>query len=246
MMNKVRCLLLVTLLIVLGSQLGATYRLAAAQTPCNPDVNGDRVVDLFDLVRVGSRYGSQQSPGSMPRLPEDTNADGVVDIADLVCVSANLGPVFGPVPTVGPAVFATPTPTPTIPAPAECQWAWVEWVVDGDTVRVLLDGEVVRVRYVNVDAPEWDEPYGYEATIMNTALVHRRVVCLERDPREWRDTDRYDRLLRYVWVDGLLAEAELVEAGLAEVVLYRPYYQYEGWLLALQDEAKRECRGIWE
>ncbi len=226
--------------------------LRVAQSSCNPDVDADLVVDVYDLVRVGSKYGLQWTPGVQPQPPEDTNADGLVDIADLVCVSANLGPVFGPVPTVGPAVVATATATPTptatatVPAPAVCQWASVERVTDGDTVRVRLYGKVEAVRYINVDAPERNEPYGYEATMMNIALLADKEVCLERDPAESRDRDRYDRLLRYVWVDGLLVEAELVEAGLAEVVSYRSGYQYEAWLLALQADAQLQGRGMWE
>jgi endonuclease YncB( thermonuclease family) len=246
MMIKLRYLLIVALPLALGSQLAAARHLATPQLPCHPDVNADLVVDLFDLVRVASRYGTQRPPGPQPRLSEDTNGDGVVDIADLVCVSANFGSVLGPVPTLAPAILATPTVSPTVPAPAECQMAWVEFAEDGDTVRVQVDGRVVCVDYTNINAPESSEPYGHQATMMNAALVSGKAVCLEPDPRQLGDGEGSDRLLRYVWVDGMLAQAELVEAGLAQVVLYRPQYKYEGWLLVLQEEAQQEGRGMWE
>ena len=53
------------------------------------DVNFDGVVDIFDLVRVGSAFG-EEGEG----LLEDVNVDGVVDIEDLVFVASALGEVF--------------------------------------------------------------------------------------------------------------------------------------------------------
>ena len=53
------------------------------------DVNFDGVVDIFDLVRVGSAFG-EEGEG----LLEDVNVDGVVDIEDLVFVAGALGEVF--------------------------------------------------------------------------------------------------------------------------------------------------------
>ena len=53
------------------------------------DVNFDGVVDIFDLVRVGSAFGKEGE-----NIIEDVNWDGVVDIEDLVFVASALGEVF--------------------------------------------------------------------------------------------------------------------------------------------------------
>jgi len=115
-------------------------------------------------------------------------------------------------------------------------------VVDGDTL-VLAGGE--RVRYIGVDAPEDTtvvEPFGPEATALNRRLVEGKWVRLERDVS---DRDRYGRLLRYVWVGEVLVEAELVREGYAEAKPYPPDLRYYPCLEALEEEARREARGMW-
>lgn len=92
-------------------------------------------------------------------------------------------------------------------------------VIDGDTIDVEMNGEVVRVRYVGVNTPERDEPCYQDATQANRDLVEGKFVRLERDTS---DTDRYDRLLRYIYVDDVMVNEQLVQGGWAEVVRYPP------------------------
>ena len=97
--------------------------------------------------------------------------------------------------------------------------AQVRRVIDGDTIDVYLDGEVQRVRYIGMNTPESDEPCYSEAAEANRALVGGETVLLVKDVSE---TDRFDRLLRYVYVDDVFVNAMLVEQGFAEAALYRP------------------------
>ncbi len=55
------------------------------------DVNGDQVVNLFDLVVVSSAYDPE---GLAPSSAADVNGDGVVDLFDLVGVSSNYGATY--------------------------------------------------------------------------------------------------------------------------------------------------------
>lgn len=96
--------------------------------------------------------------------------------------------------------------------------ARVRGVIDGDTIDVLLGGEVHRVRYIGVNTPDEGEPCYREATEANRAMVLDKVVTLYSDET---DKDRYGRLLRYVYIEDMLVERELVAKGFAEVVLYR-------------------------
>jgi endonuclease YncB( thermonuclease family) len=60
--------------------------------------------------------------------------------------------------------------------------------------------------------------------------------------------DKYDRLLRYVWVEGtdgwLLVNAELVAQGLAEVRAYEPDTKHDRYLRQVEEEARREGAGM--
>jgi micrococcal nuclease len=93
-------------------------------------------------------------------------------------------------------------------------------VVDGDTVRVDIDGKLYSVRYIGMDAPETRipeqpaEPCGPEASAKNAELVAGKTVRLEKDVSE---ADRYGRLLRYVWVGDVMLNAELVRLGFTRV-----------------------------
>lgn len=118
----------------------------------------------------------------------------------------------------------------------------VERVVDGDTI-VVQGGQ--RVRYVGMDTPEVSgrpEPYGREASDFNRRLVYGARVRLERDVSE---TDRYDRLLRYVYAGDILVNAELVREGYAQAMEYPPDTRYASCFDALEREARESHRGMW-
>jgi endonuclease YncB( thermonuclease family) len=92
-------------------------------------------------------------------------------------------------------------------------------VIDGDTIDVEIDGAEYRIRYVGVNTPERDEPCYSEARAANAAMVQGQTVTLERDVSE---TDRYGRLLRFVYVGTTFVNATLVSQGWAESVEYQP------------------------
>jgi micrococcal nuclease len=115
----------------------------------------------------------------------------------------------------------------------------------------MLDGKVERVRLIGVDAPETNGPpicFGAEATAKVEELVGRSDgrALLEKDVSE---TDRYGRLLRYVWLehpDGRrMLNEEIVKEGFAQVSTYPPDVKYQGQFLAAEREAKEGKRGLW-
>ncbi len=130
--------------------------------------------------------------------------------------------------------------------PEEGEWALVTRVVDGDTIE-LEDGR--KVRYIGVDTPETKhptkgvEPYGYEASEANRRLVLGKRVLLVKDVSE---TDRYDRLLRYVFLDdGTFVNLKLVEDGYARVATFPPDVKYADLFLEAERKAREEGRGLW-
>jgi micrococcal nuclease len=59
------------------------------------------------------------------------------------------------------------------------------------------------------------------------------------------DTDKYGRLLRYVYVDEKMINAKLVSTGMAEARAYPPDTRYRELLDKLEKEAKDKGRGMW-
>ena len=120
--------------------------------------------------------------------------------------------------------------------------ATVTQVIDGDTITIA-DG--FRVRYIGIDTPEVYpklEAFGAEAWQANRELVEGKTVRLERDVS---DTDRYSRLLRYVYVNDIFVNAELVRRGLARAKAYPPDTKHHDYLEELETEARQAGRGIW-
>lgn len=113
-------------------------------------------------------------------------------------------------------------------------------VIDGDTIDVNLNGQVVRVRYIGVNTPERDESCYQDATQANRNLVQGKTVTLVTDTS---NTDPYDRLLRYVYADGVFVNEQLVRDGYAEAVLYRPDDLHYDEFLALEKSAITANKG---
>lgn len=134
-------------------------------------------------------------------------------------------------------------PIPTPPPTAET--FKVTRVIDGDTIEIE-GGE--RVRYIGIDTPETVDPrkpvqcFGIEASKKNKELVEGKTVRLEKDVT---DKDKYGRLLRYVWVDSLFVNLELVKQGFAFSYTYPPDVKHQAEILAAEAEAREANRGLW-
>jgi len=121
----------------------------------------------------------------------------------------------------------------------ETEEALVAWVIDGDTIE-LADGR--HVRYLGIDTPESGEPYAEEATAKNKELVEGKIVELHPGKR---DQDEYGRLLRYVYVDGVFVNAELVAQGFANAYIFDPDERFSQVLVQLEQYAKLRQQGLW-
>lgn len=146
------------------------------------------------------------------------------------------GSVF---PTTEPSSTEEWSPSPQDPDRIQAR---VVAINDGDTIEVEIDGQVRKVRYLGIDCPETDCEMGIAATEFNRALVEGEMVELVKDISE---TDEHDRLLRYVYVGGVLVNAELVEQGYARAVVLSPDLAHTDEFLLLEQEARLAGRGIW-
>jgi len=131
--------------------------------------------------------------------------------------------------------------------------ATVARVVDGDTLRVRVDGDDAEtvVRLIGIDAPELRstdgspaEHFAQQAADYARKRAAGRRVLLRLEPTRTRD--RYDRLLAYVW----LSESEslnlaLVRDGFAYADR-RFNHTYRALFEQAENEARKKQRGLWK
>jgi micrococcal nuclease len=86
------------------------------------------------------------------------------------------------------------------------------------------------------------ECFGKEASDRNKELVTRKMVRLEKVVSE---TDKYGRLLRYVYIDNDFINLRLVAEGYANVVTYPPDLKYSKQFLQAEQEARKSNLGLW-
>lgn len=142
---------------------------------------------------------------------------------------------------------AATTTTTTLPG----MHATVRYVVDGDTVDLMIDGHDERVRLIGINTPESverDHPvecFGKEASAYTTALLPEGTdVLIERDvePR-----DDYGRLLLYVYraEDGLFVNLDLARAGYAQPLTIPPNVAHSSEFVEAARSAESADVGLW-
>lgn len=116
----------------------------------------------------------------------------------------------------------------------------VTHVADGDTLTLRARSQQVKVRLVNIDAPETDQPWGFQSRRRLEALVRLEPVRVRT-----RGRDKYERVLGEVVRvrDGLDINLELVRQGMA-------WAYTRGQARSRFEEAERAARagriGLWQ
>ena len=154
-------------------------------------------------------------------------------------------PPLTPTPTAVPTASATLRPVgpaSCVPSNSQMETGEVVRVIDGDTIDVRIGGEIYRVRYIGMDTPEVGDPFGAEATARNRELVLDQTVTMVKDVSE---TDRYGRLLRYVFVGDTFVNYELVVQGYAMASTYPPDVACAGTFVEAQRSALAAGSGLW-
>ena len=146
--------------------------------------------------------------------------------------------------------------------PQDIETVEIASIVDGDTIKVYLDGERYTIRMVGIDTPESGHPdpekntvYGQKASEYAKQILSKgQTVYLSKDIS---DKDKYDRLLRYVWLEKptdtkdeteireKMYNAKVVLDGYANVHEYAPNNTLYPLFLTFEAEAEKENRGLW-
>ena len=110
-------------------------------------------------------------------------------------------------------------------------------VVDGDTIRAEAKGKEIKIRLVEIDAPEINQPFGAQSKNFLNRLLYKKNVTLIS-----QGEDRYGRILGEIYVDGQSANTSMIRSGFAWV--YDRYVE-DLSLYEYQDQAKDKNLGLW-
>jgi len=111
-------------------------------------------------------------------------------------------------------------------------------VLDGDSVVILDDNkQQLNIRLGEIDAPEYDQPFGNQAKEVLAELVLNKTVVIKSQV-----VDKYGRIVGRIYIGQTDVSSELVKKGLAWV--YRKYATDKS-LYQLEDSAKQANTGLW-
>jgi len=128
----------------------------------------------------------------------------------------------------------------------------IDHYIDGDTIAVDMNGQIETVRFIGIDTPETHKPntpvqcYGPAAAAHTKNAIEAAggKVRLVSDSLS-TNRDRYDRLLRYVYLpDGTNLNLLNIQQGYA---FYYPYFPYSksAEFAAAERSAQAGHRGLW-
>ncbi len=128
----------------------------------------------------------------------------------------------------------------------------VETVVDGDTIKVDMDGKSETLRLIGIDTPETVDPrkpvqcFGEEASKKAKETLTGKTVRLEADPTQG-ERDKYQRLLRYVYLeDGISFNKWMIDEGYAHEYTYQSNpYKYQADFKDAERSARENKKGLW-
>lgn len=113
----------------------------------------------------------------------------------------------------------------------------VRSVHDGDTLTAVCDGVAVKVRLVEIDAPERTQPYA------RRSANHLKSVCVGKSARlDGAHPDKYGRTLARVYCAGVDVSADQVRRGYAWAF---DKYLTDPSIKRLEAEARAAGRGLW-
>ncbi len=122
--------------------------------------------------------------------------------------------------------------------------------IDGDTIKVYLQGKIETIRYLLIDTPESKnpkmcvQPYALEAARRNDELVKSGTLTIEFE--QGNSKDSYGRLLAYIYVDGQSVQETLLKEGYARVgYIMNPPYKYLSLYNSDESSAKKSHLNIW-
>ena len=153
--------------------------------------------------------------------------------------------------TIQPTNTPTPKEESTVRSGIR-QHATLVKVVDGDTISVSINGKNETVRIIGIDTPEVVDPritvecFGKEASdFAKLTLQDNKKLLLESDPTQG-ERDKYQRYLRYVWIDEKTDFGKLmIDHGFSSEYTYNLPYKYQSEYKQAEKNAREAKKGLW-
>ena len=112
-------------------------------------------------------------------------------------------------------------------------------VIDGDTIR-LDTGKTVRL--IGIDAPELSQPGGEMSRQYLAQMIIGKKITLDKG---YEDRDKYNRLLRFVYIGNVCVNEEMIRQGYAEARYLSPDDPLREYYIQLEIEAEITKAGLW-
>jgi endonuclease YncB( thermonuclease family) len=176
---------------------------------CGTDSADTEAVAQSETLTEAPADTSTPTPTPTPEPPSDKDGDGVPDDEDFRPKNADIQ-TEKQWDRDGDGVPNTKDDFPNDADYASGERGVVTNIVDGDTIDVAGVG---RIRVIGIDTPERGECGFDKASTVMADLVLGETVILVPGARD--NTDRYDRLLRYIDVGNQDAGLQLIKRGLA-------------------------------
>lgn len=109
-------------------------------------------------------------------------------------------------------------------------------VIDGDTINVLENKQVLKIRLFGIDAPESKQEFGKESTDFLASMIMDKNIRII-----YKDKDQYGRIIGIVEFDGKDINKIMVSSGYAWAYTY-----YSDIYAKDQILAKEKKLGLWK
>ena len=183
------------------------------------------IIALFIVISV---FGSKPEQNTVQNIEQDISVITGID-------------------SVSPALNTTEIKTST----TSFQFYSVVSVIDGDTIKLNVDGKTETFRLIGIDTPETVDPrkevqcFGVEASNKAKELLSGKKVRIETDATQGT-YDKYNRLLGYVYLEnGLFYNEHMIEQGYAHEYTYNIPYKYQTDFKNAQKQARASEAGLW-
>jgi len=228
--------LLVTLLFFLCLLAIPSSLIGILYFPGNTPSSTTPQADLIAIPSITATGIVVTSEPSQTAIPQTNTPESTQTVAFTSTVPFTPTMTFTPQPPLPVGIPAC------IPTETKRETGRVLGIVDGDTINVEIDGQIVAVRYIGVDAPEYEKEFHGKAAQANQNLVYLKDVVLVSD---MSDSDGKGNLLRYVIVGDVLANYEIVNQGYARADPLPPDTSCSSLFDEAQNNAQIGNLGIW-
>lgn len=110
-------------------------------------------------------------------------------------------------------------------------------IIDGDTITVLSNKILYRIRLAEIDAPEKKQFFGMQSKkILGDKIFHKDVKIV------WSKRDLYGRIMGHVYLDDRWINKEMIEDGWA---WHYKQYSKNKELALVESNAKANGKGLW-